>query len=68
MIQTATCFISASPIPLIVIIGVHILIPLGLNALHGSLGIVFLFNVIPAISRDSCINHPLHFHTFTSNK
>jgi len=50
--------------PLIVIIGVHILIQLGLNGLHGSFGIVFLFNVIPAISNESCINAHLHFHTF----
>jgi len=29
-------------------IGVHILIPLGLNGEHGSLGIVFLLRAIPA--------------------
>jgi len=49
-------------------IGVHILIQLGLKGDAGSLGTVFLLRVIQDISKASCINHPLHFHTLTKTK
>ena len=47
-IQEAICFISALPIPRVVMAGTPMRMPLVTKGLRFSFGIVFLFTVMPA--------------------
>src|SRR5581483_7517705 len=70
LIQVAICFISFSFMPRVVMAGVPMRIPEGLNGGAGSYGMLFLLIVIPASSSKSAASAPpiFLFRKSMSNK